>query len=209
MQSTRYKLADGSEITISHGNSKIGVCTNWNLPPILSCVQGIPCARDCYAVKLFKLYPNCRKAYLKNLYAVQSALDETMTLIRYHLSVHPTDYVRIHVSGDFISQAYLDRWIDIATDFPEMQFLAFTKRYTFDYNAAPNNLKIVFSAWPGLQLPEVIPSAIAGVAYMMDKDNPDNRIPEGALQCAGNCTDCRVCWQLDKIASKSVYFHKH
>jgi hypothetical protein len=209
MQSTQYTLKNGDSITISHGNSKIGKCTNWNLPPILSCQHGVPCAKDCYALQYFKQYPNVKKAYLGNLYAVQSCLDEVFDFIRYHLSVQPTPYVRIHCSGDFISQEYLDRWIDIAINFPDIQFLAFTKRYNFDYSHVPSNLKIVFSVWPGLPLPEQPCKGISGYAYMLDKNNIDDRIPVNSTLCAGKCVDCHVCWNIDKISSKSVYFHKH
>ena len=210
MKTTRYTLQSGIVISIASGNNKLGKnCVNWNLPPILSCMTKAPCAKDCYALQFFKQYPNVRKAYLSNLSAVQSNLDETFKHLQYHLSVTKTEYVRIHASGDFISQAYLDKWIDTARMFPELKFLAFTKRYNFDYSATPDNLKIVFSAWPGLPLPDSLPVGVSGYAYMLDKHNIDDRIPHNAVQCAGNCVNCHMCWQIDKLTSKSVFFHKH
>jgi hypothetical protein len=40
-----------------------------------------------------------------------------------------TKLVRIHVSGDFDSVAYVERWIEIASDNPETLFWAYTRSW--------------------------------------------------------------------------------
>jgi hypothetical protein len=54
--------------------------------------------------------------------------------------------VRIHDSGDFHSQAYLDAWKDAARFFPNVTFYAYTKSLHLDlHNNLPYNFKLVQS----------------------------------------------------------------
>lgn len=41
------------------------------------------------------------------------------------------DEVRIHESGDFYNQNYLDAWVKVAKDFPNVVFYAYTKSYPY------------------------------------------------------------------------------
>jgi hypothetical protein len=53
--------------------------------------------------------------------------------------------VRIHVSGDFFSQAYFDAWLEVARRNPETLFYAYTKSLKFwveRMNEIPKNLKL-------------------------------------------------------------------
>ena len=52
------------------------------------------------------------------------------------------EIVRIHQSGDFYSQEYLDKWIKIANSLPMVKFYAFTKSFTLDFSDIPDNLVI-------------------------------------------------------------------
>ena len=52
--------------------------------------------------------------------------------------------------------------------------------------------QVVFSAWPGLDMP----SHEQSVAYMRDVKAPDDRIQADALECPGNCETCGACWAL-------------
>ena len=59
--------------------------------------------------------------------------------------------LRIHVSGDFFSQAYLDAWIDAANARPNIEFYAYTKSLKFWVARLPEipaNLRLVAS-WGG------------------------------------------------------------
>jgi hypothetical protein len=53
--------------------------------------------------------------------------------------------VRIHDSGDFFSQAYLDAWMRAAREFPRTRFYAYTKSLHLDFSQAPANLSIIQS----------------------------------------------------------------
>ena len=54
-------------------------------------------------------------------------------------------HVRIHDSGDFYSQSYVDAWVNIAKALPDVVFYAYTKSLDLEYSAAPGNLRIVQS----------------------------------------------------------------
>jgi hypothetical protein len=53
--------------------------------------------------------------------------------------------VRIHDSGDFYSQSYLDKWIQIANALPGKTFYAYTKALTLDFTQVPANFRITQS----------------------------------------------------------------
>jgi phosphodiesterase/alkaline phosphatase D-like protein len=57
-------------------------------------------------------------------------------------------HVRIHMSGDFYSQAYFDLWLDYARKHPDIKFWAFTKSLPFwieRINEIPENLVLTAS----------------------------------------------------------------
>lgn len=44
------------------------------------------------------------------------------------------NFVRVHSSGEFYSQGYIEKWLDIAKQLPSVKFYAFTKRLKdFDF----------------------------------------------------------------------------
>lgn len=50
------------KISISNGNSKMGLIKSVSLPPVVTCAKGCPCANDCYAVKLQRIYKTVKSA---------------------------------------------------------------------------------------------------------------------------------------------------
>lgn len=53
--------------------------------------------------------------------------------------------VRIHDSGDFYSQAYLDMWAEVARAFPRVAFYSYSKSLHLDFSALPYNFRVVQS----------------------------------------------------------------
>lgn len=57
-------------------------------------------------------------------------------------------HIRIHASGDFFSQDYFDKWLEVCKRNPEKKFWAFTKSVQFWVNridSIPNNLNLTAS----------------------------------------------------------------
>ena len=201
-----YKVtANGLTLTVSRGNMKTGRIMALSLPPIQSCIDNPPCAKTCYAMKAIRLYPNCRKAWGDNLRLWDQNVNDFLLSLHAILKKTRPTFFRWHVAGDIVSPRYLAMMRIIAELHPKTKFLAFTKRYEYDYSDLPENLCIVFSAWPGLDMPSV--KGIS-VAYMRDEKDLDKRIPDDALECPGNCETCGACWGLSKKGI-DVAFNKH
>lgn len=196
-----------SKVTISKGNSKMGLIYSVSLPPIITCRADAPCKKGCYALKGAFLYKNVSSAYLNNyeLYN-NNPLEFELSILK---QLPQYGVFRWHVSGDIINNEYLNMMVRLAKKLKNVKFLAFTKKYEIvneylNNYKLPKNLKIVFSAWNGLELEN---NHKLSVAYVYDKNNIDERIPKDALPCNGDCNNCMVCWGLKK--NQSVVFNKH
>lgn len=194
---------------IAKGNTKIGNVWNVSLTPGKSCGD-VPCKRDCYAMKSWKMYPNVRAAWGGNLQLAETDRSAYFESIRDQLSAARTlpSLFRWHIAGDILDSDYVEDMAETAEMFPSVKFLAFTKNHAavnewLDIAGLPANLSIVFSAWPGMRMenPHGLP-----VAWM--QDGTETRIPENALECIGRCDTCGMCWQLAEIG-REVYFVKH
>ena len=132
-----------------------GVVYEWNLPSGFSC----PFALECL-VKVDRVsgkFDNKSKAY-----RCYSAMQERFPAVRNHRWANfdflreggvPTlpkkaKAVRIHMSGDFYSQAYFDLWLKICRDNPTVEFWAYTKSLKYWVNRLqniPKNLTLTAS----------------------------------------------------------------
>ena len=193
-------------VVISKGNSKMGNVLSVSLPQT-SCREDAPCKKYCYANKGAFLYSSVQKSYKNNLDLFNSNPKRFEQSILEQIPMYGV--FRWHVAGDILNERYFDMMISLAKKLKHVKFLCFTKKYELvnkylETKKIPSNLKIVFSAWMGLELknPNNFP-----VAYVYSEKNIDSRIPKTALPCSGNCANCMVCWSLRK--RQSVVFHMH
>ena len=175
-----------STIHIITGNNKIGKTANISLPPIISCEKH-PCQKYCYAVKHYKQYPEVRNAWDSNLKLAQMDRKAYFTMIRRYLLKMIPQYFRWHVSGDILDQKYLDQMKRIASDFYFVSFLVFTKRYSLDFSDRPDNLTVILSTWPGIE----IPNTALPLAFIETDERAFN-----SIKCKELCEGCRICWGL-------------
>lgn len=177
-------------IFISHGNKKLQIGFGiFNLPRVKTCpgmtvttADKIGCDKYCYA-KYSSEYPSIKKSREQNYQATQ---DPTWT---YHLIMQARmpKYFRVHESGDFFNQWYLDDWFYIAKHFYNTIFVAFTKSHFLDFSEKPGNFKIFSSV--SEDYPEgspTLPKAYTGY----------NQHP-GSYRCTGMCHECLYCWSLE------------
>lgn len=191
-------------VTISRSNSKLGRIVNVSLSPIKGCVPGVPCTRECYACKAYRLYPMTRWAWDKNLILAQNYRGAFFTDIRNFLATEHTDVslFRWHTSGDILDQDYLNNMVAIARDFPTVRFLTFTKNHGLDYSELPSNFTVIFSMWVNWGNTELnIPRA-------WYQNGHETRVPDTAMECYGKCDECGICWHLNEV-KRDVVFHKH
>lgn len=193
-------------INISKGNMKLGIIPNLSLTPGTTCTALAckTCLKSCYALKAYRMYKTTRAAWDKN---TKIAKEDLPTMERelgdYFTGISAPRFFRVHVAGDFVSLEYAQMWARIASSAPKTSFLAFTKAFDIAQQVSwPENFKIVYSAWPGVEAPP--PGK--PVAWM--DDGTETRIPPGSIHCPGNCESCGMCWSLDELG-KDVYFLKH
>ena len=189
---------------ISDSNSKLGKIPNISLRPGSDCGNSDPCIKNCYAVKIYRMYPNVRNAWSDNSTIARENPSQYFADIADYLETKRPKFFRWHVSGDILNQDYFGEMVALAIRFPETRFLAFTKMHMLDFSSAPVNLSVVVSMWPGLPVPEN--QAHMPKAWM--QNGAENRVPESAIECPGICDVCGMCWDLGKLG-RDVVFNKH
>jgi hypothetical protein len=193
------------KVKISKGNSKLGSIPNVSLPPIISCAKGIPCAKTCYAMKAYRMYPNVKTCWNDNLQLAKTNKNEYFKGIFEYLRKNNVNYFRWHTSGDILDSNYFTNMVNLALLF-DTKFLVFTKNYDIvnkyldKGGIIPKNFTVVLSAWPEYELknPHKLP-----VAWM--QDGTEDRISSNAFECQGSCKNCKTCFG----TKKDIVFHKH
>ena len=117
---------------------------------------------------------------------------------------------RIHETGDFWSEEYLNKWIEISNKFKgenRIIFQAYTKSIAFlkDLDIQELNIKIMFSIMPDTNPADIILAQQLGL-------NTFSAVPiewfenlEEEKKCEGNCANCKSCYLEDK--DMFVEFH--
>lgn len=198
-----------ARLKVSPGNSKLGAIPSVSFPPVVTCAEGVPCVRDCYACKLCRIYANVRDSYRENLEYYRTDPDGFFTELKAHLTLNR--YFRMFVSGDFPDFGFLVRFMRTATACPGCIILVFTKRYKWvnDYitecGNIPENVRLILSGWDEWQ-PEN-PYNLPQSQVIFRGQTP----PDTWKICGGNCTDCICrgvgCWELKK--GETIAFYKH
>jgi len=109
-----------------------------------TCFGAKGCPGYCYAKQGTYNFPAVKAARLA---ALNASLTDTFTedAIADIRRMRGVGVVRVHDSGDFYSQEYLNRWVTIALAFPNIIFYAYTKANTLDFTGLPSNFRITFS----------------------------------------------------------------
>jgi hypothetical protein len=197
------------KISISPGNAKMGFIPSVSLPPIRTCAHGCKCATKCYAAKLCRIRPSVAKAYERNLTILMN--DDVSYWDQVNDAVKMSAYFRFHVSGDILDYNYLLNMVTIAELNPHTTILAFTKQYDLVntylniFGTLPDNLKLIFSAWPEMPMDNPHNMPVANVIFKGQIPAEDWKI------CGGNCAECACrgvgCWELKK--GENIAFYEH
>ena len=147
---------------LTKGNSKLGPDI-WTFSlSHASCIGKTKiCDSICYVKDYIKRYASVSSAYL-----ARGALAETKyftQVIIDQINRVKAKMVRVHVSGDFYSPGYTQKWIDIANACPQTTFQTFTRAWIVP--------KMVPKLTDLASLSNVI------LALSLDKDNVKRAIP--------------------------------
>lgn len=199
------------QVKFSPGNTKMGNIPSVSLPSIKTCPH-CGCWDKCYANKIERIRPTVKKAYQNNWDLLWEDEDAYWREVEGQIML--SRYFRFHVSGDIPNESYLVNMVRVARHNPHCQILCFTKRYKWvndyldrEHGALPDNLHMIFSAWPGLTMvnPYKLPEA-----HVIFRDGSTTAAPH-ATACGGNCSECAVtdsgCWTLRR--GDQVVFHEH
>jgi hypothetical protein len=147
-------MGDVMKVSISKGNTKLGKLPNISLTLVKACGKDVPCKKDCYALKSYRMYPNVRKNWDENLAAYRKDPEEYFEQIARWIIKHKPKFFRWHVAGDIVDKEYAYGMAWIAQDNPGTQFLAFTKRPELLPAYRIENLQFIYSCWPGHKIPQ-------------------------------------------------------
>lgn len=134
---------------LSNSNSKLKAdgILSFGLPPVKTCPGAGECLKFCYGCKgMYKVFKKMiSEVQNKRLEATKDMFffaDITTELKAKRVAPKA---VRIHDTGDFYSQEYFDKWVDVANSNPDILFYDYTKSLHLDFSKRPSNLKLIGS----------------------------------------------------------------
>jgi hypothetical protein len=183
-------------LCLGQGNRKVGRILTFSLPSLVTCPGASAwCREHCYARRIERLRPNCRRAYTRNL-KLSLDSDQFITSLLFSLPA-TTRALRIHVGGDFYSREYCEAWYRICQLRPRTRFYAYTRSWTLpklseslDELKSLANTSIFASTDPGMPLPP-----LHWRMAFVQNDPRANGLPcphqQGEVH---SCLDCGYCF---------------
>ena len=192
---------------LEKGNSKIGEGNEqyskvlvWNLPPVITCPSASDwCTKHCYnADSRESVFPISKwnsnwSLILNNISLVKNKIVE---------EVNRTDEsvaFRIHSSGDFFSNDYINMWIDILDSCPKAKFWAYTRSWNdrsllerLNVLKSHSNIQL-FASWD-LTMPEPPSGWRKSIVYNSHENTNYKGLicPEQSGKVS-NCISCNFC----------------
>lgn len=206
---------------LSKGNKKLVSTSDcrfiiWSIVPIITCPFATElCKHFCYANSSWKQYPNVRNAWSENLAESKSKyfannmiceLEKMLSLPSYKSAKRIV--IRIHESGDFYSQDYADKWLEIARHFEgskKVHFMAYTKSVSyFENRAIPKNLTVRFSLWSDTKPSEYAKAKAMGLPVYTAVESFTNEPKKERCECV-DCGHCRKCWSAIEMLKCEIH----
>jgi hypothetical protein len=185
------------QLHISKGNSKIGGVPSISFPPHVTCAPGVPCRKLCYAYRLSRIRKSVQAAWNRNLVLWNEDKKGFERQLTVFLETTLSRYFRWFVAGDIPDKAFLALMARAAFAFPEIKFMAYTKRWRewrqVGWPSQLRNLVVRHSLWPaeGWDAPR------DGLPFSAMIPKGADIIP-GTVECPGECGPCGYkCWDRD------------
>jgi hypothetical protein len=113
-------------------------------------VDGTHTEFRCFSASEEVIYPNVRESRINNMQLIEAAavdINKALEIIAVNFPAK-CEVLRIHVGGDFKTQAYFDTWVEYARRNPSVLFYAYTKSLPFwikRANDIPENFMLTAS----------------------------------------------------------------
>jgi hypothetical protein len=181
-------------ICLSRGNSKIEKALIWNLPAGITCPGATElCKQVCYAndsaVRFPNVVPGSRAHHLELAKSPDFLKNMSQKLKNARLP-----RMRIHESGDFFNQKYLDTWTELIGQDSNRTFWAYTKSHKLDFTEALKlkNLHLRYSVdcttkfYPKQDLPHAAVSEVRKDFFVC----PSTQAKGHTVKCMKDCLYC-------------------
>ena len=112
----------------------------------VTCPFADSCIKFCYAQKgNYKRFPSVRNGMEKKYQLTKQ--DNFIELMNKEIQKKKPDFIRVHDSGDYYSKTYLNKWLAIAEQNPNVKFYSYTNSIKFikELKTIPNNFDFIFS----------------------------------------------------------------
>jgi len=182
------------------GNSKLGKqVAIFSLPPVKTCKVTKWCYSNCYAMKANFQFKTVIEAN-EDRYQMSKRKDFVTRAVAELKAMKNVRYVRLHTAGDFYSAEYVMKWMQIAFQCKDKQFLAYTKRY--DLKEALEK----FNRLPNVHIFESLDESCVEKKTEFKTAMVSDEPLKGFFSCPGSCEPCgHKCWTgINKVA-----FQKH
>jgi hypothetical protein len=112
----------------------------------LTCPFADACIKFCYAQKGAYIWSNVAKVFEQRYELTKQ--DNFIEIMKKEIIKKKVDFLRVHDSGDFYSNKYFLKWMQIADQLPTVKFYAYTNSISIvknNSNSIPNNFDFIFS----------------------------------------------------------------
>ena len=180
---------------IQRGNTKLSTMYMFNLPVTKAVCNRI--CPSCYAAREQVRFPATLAARTARLTAASQPDFPTRVIAELTALRKPPRFFRIHASGEFFSQQYIDHWATIIAATPHITFYAYTKRLAdFDFSAL-----------------QQLPNLVLINSLHFGQLNYGTTPPAGAFVCPSATETCGVSCQYCQTKGAAdvhgVYFQQH
>jgi hypothetical protein len=174
-------------IFVSFGNLKLPKDTMiFNIPAVTTCPGRTElCARVCYALKTERYNPHALPARQGNFDASRRPDFPARMIEIIRAKASKIRRVRVHESGDFYNQAYLNAWFSIAAALPGIRFYAYSKSFHLDFTGRPSNFWLIASY-------DSTSKRLAPGGSSLFQNS--FTIVESGGKCPMDCSICSLCW---------------
>lgn len=181
-------------LKVTFGNKKLPKSTMiFNIPARGTCPgRTALCSDKCYALKAERMYKQVLPARQHNFEQSRLATFRPEMGKVIAKALQKIDAVRIHESGDFYNQTYLEAWYNIARDWPGITFYAYTKSFHLNFIGKPSNFVLIASFDQSTR-------DVSRLTYESKRKFFDNTFTiidrqDPSASCVQDCTVCSTCW---------------
>jgi hypothetical protein len=216
-----FKPSSPAKISLKDGRA-------FSLPagPLFSCPGATDACTDCYAMKYRHLFSNVQAAFAKNWLLIKKfeKKKDTNGAVKALLEMISDDakVFRIHESGDFYSQWYINVWAEVVKQRKDITFWAYTRSFDFDFSKLTKQKNFALWASTDQYNQKAAKHFVrrfkkSGVKhaygpYEHEKEIPENSficpVTSGKLDVEGACEKCLLC-VVKKRVNKNVVFLGH